>query len=114
MSEDMAQAGTTSCDRIDAFFTRRRFSSDSPGSLFDRLQDVGHYLGTRLGAEVAFAVDANTDGVRFQVAVSDDEHGVDFHLLGVRDLGFDVIGARIELGADLVRAELAEDRTRVI
>ena len=41
----------------------------------------------------------------FHVAISDHEHGVDFHLLGVGDLGFDVVAAGIELGADLVGAE---------
>ena len=58
-----------------------------------------------LGAEIAFAVDADADGVGFHVAVADDEHGVDFHLLGVRDLGFHVIAAGVELGADLMGAE---------
>lgn len=43
----------------------------------------------RLRAKVAFAVNAHFDGVRFHVAVSDHEHGVDFHLFGL----------------DLVRAE---------
>jgi hypothetical protein len=40
----------------------------------------------RLRAKVALAVDADADGVRFEVALADDEHGVDFHLLGVGDL----------------------------
>ena len=40
----------------------------------------------RLGADIAFAVHANADGVRFHVALSDYEHGMNFHLLGVLDL----------------------------
>ena len=36
-------------------------------------------------------MDADADGVGFHVAVADDEHGVDFRLLGVRDFGFDVV-----------------------
>ena len=51
-------------------------------------------------------MDADADGVGFQVAVADDEHGVDFHLLGVRDLCFDVVGAGVEFAADLVCAKL--------
>src|SRR4029453_18572496 len=50
--------------------------------LFDRLQDFGNGLTARLGAEVALAVDADADGVGVQVAFPDDEHGVDFDLLG--------------------------------
>jgi hypothetical protein len=32
---------------------------------------------------------------------------MDFHLLGVRDLGFDVVGAGVELAADLAGWSLA-------
>ena len=59
-------------------------------------------------------MNADTDGVRFHIAVADDEHGVDFHLLGVRDLGFDVVGAGIEFGADLMRAQFRVDSAGVI
>jgi hypothetical protein len=52
-------------------------------ALGDRPQKVSDDFGARLGAEIAFAVNADTDSVGFHVAVSDDEHGVDFHLLGV-------------------------------
>ena len=48
---------------------------------------------------------AHADGICFQVAISDHEHGVDLHLLGGGDLGFDVIAARVELGADFVGAQ---------
>jgi hypothetical protein len=57
----------------------------------DRLQDFCNSLATWLGAEIAFAVDADADGVRFHVAFSNHKHGVDFHLLspldfhGIRD-----------------------------
>jgi pheromone shutdown protein TraB len=46
----------------------------------NRLQDIGNRFGARLGAEVAFAVDADTHGVGFHVALSDREHRVHFHL----------------------------------
>ena len=62
-----------------------------------------------LRAEVAFAVDADADGAGFHVAVADDEHGVDFHLLGVGDLRFDVVAAGVEFGADLVGAQFGLD-----
>ena len=51
-------------------------------------------------------MEADADGVRFPVAVPDHEHGVDFHLLGVRDLHFHLVGAGVELAADLLCAEL--------
>ena len=51
----------------------------------------------------------DADGVRFHVAVSDHEHGVDLHLLGAGDLCFDVIAARVELGADFVGAQFGLD-----
>ena len=41
-------------------------------------------------------MNAKTHSIRIHVAVADDEHGVDFHLLGVRDLGFDVVAAGVE------------------
>ena len=52
-------------------------------------------------------MDADANGVGFHIPRADDEHGVDFHLLGVRDLGFDVVGGRIEFAADLVGWGLA-------
>lgn len=38
---------------------------------------------------------------------------MDFGLLGVRDLGFDMIGAGIEVAADLVGAQFGLDGVRV-
>ena len=46
-----------------------------------------------LKPEVAFAVDADGDVAGFEVAFAEDEHGVDFPLLGVGDLGFDRVAA---------------------
>ena len=54
-------------------------------SFANRGKQSGDYLIARLRAEIAFAVQAQTDGVRFHVAVSDHEHGVNFHLLGAGD-----------------------------
>jgi hypothetical protein len=39
---------------------------------FDRDEDVGDDFGARLGSQVAFAVDADTDGIRLHVAMADD------------------------------------------
>ena len=72
-------------------------------------QNLCHHFCARFRAEVAFAVDADADGIGFQVAVSDHEHGVDFHLLGGGDLGFDVVAARVEFGADFVGAQFGLD-----
>ena len=44
--------------------------------------------------------------IRFHVAFSDYEHGVDFHLLGALDLAVDLIGALVDLGANMMRAQL--------
>jgi uncharacterized protein YecT (DUF1311 family) len=41
-------------------------------------------------------VDAEADGACFHIAASDNQHGVDFHLPGVRDLGFHVVAAGIQ------------------
>ncbi len=45
--------------------------------------------------------------------MADHEHGVDFHLLGAGNLGFDVIAAGVELRPDFVRAKFVLDRARV-
>ena len=71
-------------------------------ALFDRLQDVRDHFSSRFRAEIAFAVHAQADRIRFEVAIADDEHGVDFHFLRRRDLGFDVIAAGVEFRADPV------------
>ena len=55
-------------------------SSRAP--LFDRLQNFSDDVDAWPGPEVAFSVNADADGVRFQVAVADDDM-VCFHLLGV-------------------------------
>ena len=46
-----------------------------------------------LRAEVAFAVQAHAHVAGFQVAAADDEHGVDFRLLGFGNLRLDRVGA---------------------
>src|SRR5688572_28527950 len=78
-------------------------------ALFDRGKQVGNHFVARLRAEIALTMDTYADGVRFQVAIADDEHGVDFHLLGVGDFGLDVVAAGIELTADLVGAQFGLD-----
>ena len=64
-------------------------------SLLDRLERSAITSLRGFRAEIAFAVDAEADGVGFHVAVADDEHGVDFHLLGVGDLRLHVIAAGV-------------------
>ena len=59
-------------------------------------------------------MDADAGGVGFQVTIAEHEHGVDFHFFGAGDLGFDVVAARIEFGADLVRAKFGLDRAGVV
>ena len=54
-------------------------------ALFDSLHNFANRIAARFGAEVAFAVDADTDGVGIHVALPDDEHGVNVHLLGALD-----------------------------
>ena len=59
---------------------------------FDRRQDIGNNFVSRFRAQIAFAVNADANGVRFHVALSDDEHGVDLHLLGTLDFTVDLVG----------------------
>jgi hypothetical protein len=49
------------------------------------VQNFRNGFGPRFGAEIAFAVDPDADGVGFHVAFSDHEHGVHFHLFGALD-----------------------------
>ena len=69
------------------------------------------------GAEIAFAVNADADGVGFHVAFADHEHGVHFHLLGALDFAVDLVGSfrRFPRGLDerAVRSESIA-RNRVI
>ena len=78
-------------------------------TLFDRRQDVGDDFVARLGAEIALAVNAQADGIRFHVTVSDHEHGVNLHLLGALDLAIDLVGRCIDFGAHFLRAQLVQD-----
>ena len=82
--------------------------------LFDRLQNFRDRFVARFRAEIAFAVDADANGVGFQVAFADDEHGVDFHLLGPLDFAVDLVGAFVDLRADLMSAQFVQNRSRVI
>ena len=59
--------------------------------LFDRRQNVRHHFALRLGAEIAFAVDAHANVARFHVARADDEHGVNFRQFRVLDLAVDFV-----------------------
>jgi hypothetical protein len=56
-------------------------------ALFDHRENAGNGFISRLSAEVAFAVNANADGIGFHVALSDHKHGVDFDLLSEELLG---------------------------
>src|SRR5436309_4483369 len=73
------------------------------------LKYLRNYFAARFRAEIAFAVHAHTDRVRFQVAFSDDEHCVHFHLFGALNLAIDLVGTLIDLRADLVRAQFIEN-----
>src|SRR6266446_1689542 len=81
------------------------FRSSTGAALFDRPQDFGNGFGARFGAEVAFAMDADADGISFHVAFSDYEHGVHFHLLGALDFAVDFVVAAVDFRADLMSAQ---------
>ena len=59
-------------------------------------------------------MDTDADGVRFHVALSDHEHGVDFHLLRALDFAVDLVGAFVDFRADLMSAQFLQNRSRVI
>src|SRR5258708_3034972 len=88
--------------------------SSTAAAVFDRLQDFSDGFGARFGAEIAFAMDADTYGVGFHVAFSDHEHGVHFHLLGALDFAVDLVGAFVDFRADLMSAQFVQNRSRVI
>ena len=59
-------------------------------------------------------MNADADRAGLHVAFPDHEHGVHFQLFGALDLSVDLIGALVDLGADLMRAQLVQDRHRII
>src|SRR5207244_12170791 len=79
---------------------------NSAPSLFDRRENIRDNFAARFGAEIAFAVDTNADGVGFHVALADDKHGVDFHLLCALDFAVNVVAALVDLSANLMHAQL--------
>ena len=50
-----------------------------------------------------------TLGAGFEIAIPNHKHGLDFHLFGGGDFRLDVVAARLELGADFVRAKFGDD-----
>jgi hypothetical protein len=75
----------------------------SRAPLPDGGEQLCNYFAPGSCAEIAFAVDADADGISFHVAFSDYEHGVDLHLLGALDFAVNLVGALIDFGADLMR-----------
>src|SRR5712691_885455 len=57
----------------------------SGAALANSLKRPRDYFVPRLRAEVALPMHADADGVRFQVALPEHKHGVNFHLLGALD-----------------------------
>jgi hypothetical protein len=76
-----------------------------PTTFFDRLQNFGDCFAARFGPEIAFAVDPDAHYARIHVALSDHEHGVDFHLLSALDFAVDLIGALVEFRANLMSTQ---------
>src|SRR5947207_2699549 len=68
----------------------------------------------RFGAEIAFAVNADADGIGFHIAFSNHEHGMDFHLFGALNFAVDLVGAVVNFRADLVSAQFLQNRSRVV
>ena len=68
----------------------------------------------RLGAEVPLTVNADADCIGFHVALSDDKHGVNFHLFGALDLAVDLVRAFVDLSADLVSTQFLQNRSCVL
>src|SRR5205823_3157513 len=95
---------------------RTKTTSHGRASNSDReqQQNFGDRFSARLRAQVSFAVNANAYSIGFQVAFSDDEHGVDFHLFGPLNFAVDLVGAVVDLRADLMSAQFFQDRSCVI
>src|SRR4030095_4397632 len=78
-------------------------------TLFDRPQNIGNCFAPRFGAEIAFAVNTNANGIGFHVALSDHEHGVDLHLFRALDFTIDLVAAFVDFGTDLMRAQFLQN-----
>src|SRR5947208_7367676 len=96
--------------------SRRRASPSASLTppFFDRQQNLGDRFAARLRAQVSFAVNANAYSIGFHVALSDHKHGVDFHLFGALNFAVDLVGAVVDLRADLMSAQFFQDRSCVI
>ena len=79
---------------------------NSAPSLFDRRENIRDNFAARFGAEIAFAVNADADGIGFHIAFSNHEHGMDFHLFGALNFAVDLVGAFVDFRADLMSAQL--------
>src|SRR6266481_2868551 len=90
---------------------RKRTQSSAP--LFYGLENVGNRSAAWFRTEIAFTVNADADGVGVHVAFSDDKHRVHFHLFGALNFAVDVVAALVDLGANLMRAQLVKDRYRI-
>ena len=75
--------------------------------------DVRDDFRARLRAQVALTVNAHAHVSGFQVAVADDEHGVDLRRFGLEHLALDVVAGGVDLGADACGAQFALDAARV-
>jgi hypothetical protein len=79
----------------------------------DRRQNLRHDFALRLRADVAFAVQTDGNVSGFHVAVADDEHCVDFRLLGFLNLAVDFVQTGNSICMNHVSPELVHDRHSV-
>src|SRR5437763_946685 len=71
--------------------------------------DLHNHFPLRLRSYIAFAMEADADGVGLHVARADDEHGVDFGFFGALDFAVDLVVGEIAFAADHVGAEFFHD-----
>ena len=84
----------------------RRSSSRQAAKNFRISSDVmnrgSDRFGTRFRAQVALSMNANAYRPGFHVALSDDEHGVNFHFLGAENFAVNLIGTEVDLGSNII------------
>ena len=74
-----------------------------------RCENIGDDFAARSRAEISLAVDADANNVGFHVALSDHEHGVDFHLFRALDFAVDLVAAFVDFRAYLMSAQFLQN-----
>jgi hypothetical protein len=90
---------STAPERID-YGSRRFMMRWAHGSSTSGRRSLGRVASRR----DCLCRELDTDRVTFHITFADDEHGVDFHLLGAARFAVDFVDGKIDIGTNLVPA----------